>query len=72
MSTIVADRDIAIIADRGVAERLIAERKTRGWDRKDEVWSGTYIIMPDADIEHRFIVMQLGVAFSAVVNALRA
>ena len=30
MSTITADRDIAIIADRCVAERLIAERTSAG------------------------------------------
>jgi Uma2 family endonuclease len=57
-----------LIADAGVAERLIAERRARGWDRKDEVWDGVYIIMPDPNVEHQFIVMQLGVAFSELIK----
>ncbi len=58
----------ALIADPGVAERLIAERRARGWDRKDEVWDGVYIIMPDPNVEHQLLVMRLGVAFSAAIN----
>jgi Uma2 family endonuclease len=58
----------AIIADPRVEESVIAERRARGWDRKDEVWDGTYIIMPDPNIEHQEIVAQLTVVFSAVVR----
>ena len=58
----------ALIADPGVEERLIAERRARGWDRKDEVWNGIYIIMPDANVEHQELVGQLTVALSAVVH----
>jgi hypothetical protein len=43
----------ALIADPGVAERIIAERRARGWDREDEVWEGVYIVMPDPNVEHQ-------------------
>ena len=59
----------ALIADPGVAERIIAERRAQGRDRKDEVWEGVYIVMPDPNVEHQLIVMRLGVAFSAAINA---
>ena len=57
-----------LIADPVVEERLIAERRARGADRKDEVWDGVYIIMPDPNVEHQRLVMRLGVVFSEVVN----
>ena len=57
-----------LIADPGVEERLIAERRASGADRKDEVWDGVYIIMPDPNVEHQRLVMRLGVVFSEVVN----
>jgi Uma2 family endonuclease len=57
-----------LIADPEVEERLIAERRARGADRKDEVWDGVYIIMPDPNVEHQRLVMRLGVVFSEVVN----
>jgi Uma2 family endonuclease len=57
-----------LIADPGVEERLIAERRATGADRKDEVWDGVYIIMPDPNVEHQRLVMRLGVVFCEVVN----
>ena len=57
-----------LIADPGVEQRLIAERRAMGADRKDEVWDGVYIIMPDPNVEHQRLVMRLGVVFSEVVN----
>ena len=57
-----------LIADPGVEQRLIAERRARGADRKDEVWDGVYIVMPDPNVEHQRLVMRLGVVFSEVVN----
>ncbi len=57
-----------LIADPGVEQRLIAERRASGADRKDEVWDGVYIIMPDPNVEHQRLVMRLGVVFSDVVN----
>ena len=58
----------AIIADPCVEERIIAERRARGWDRQDEVWNGTYIIMPDSNIEHQEIISSLVEAFRDVVR----
>jgi Uma2 family endonuclease len=57
-----------LIADPGVEERLIAERRAKGADRKDEVWEGVYIVMPDPNVEHQRLVMRLGVVFCEVVN----
>ena len=57
-----------LIADSDVAEQVIAERQARGWDRKDEVWDGVYIIMPDPNLEHQEIVGLLTAAFIAVVQ----
>jgi Uma2 family endonuclease len=57
-----------LIADPEVEERLIAERRATGADRKDEVWDGVYVIMPDPNVEHQRLVMRLGVVFSEVVN----
>jgi Uma2 family endonuclease len=59
----------AIIADPCVEERIITERRARGWDRQDEVWDGVYIIMPDPNVDHQRLVMRLGVAFSEAINA---
>jgi Uma2 family endonuclease len=59
----------ALIADPGVEQRIIAERRARGWDRKDEVWDGVYIIMPDPNVEHQLLVGRLTVAFSMVIDA---
>ncbi len=58
----------ALIADPRVAEHIIAERRARGLDRKDEVWEGVYIIMPDPNVEHQRLVMRLGFVFCQVVN----
>ncbi len=57
-----------LIADPRVQCQVIAERKAKGWDRKDEVWEGTYIIMPDPNIEHQEIVSNLVGAFRDVVH----
>jgi hypothetical protein len=46
----------ALIADPGFAERIIAERRARGRDRKDEVWEGVYVIMPDPNVDHQLLV----------------
>ena len=57
-----------LIADPRVECEVIAERKAKGWDRQDEVWEGTYIIMPDPNLEHREIVGLLTAAFIAIVQ----
>src|SRR5262249_39941568 len=57
-----------LIADSGVAEEVIAERQANGRDRKDEVWDGVYIIMPDPNVEHQEIVAILTTAFVTVVQ----
>jgi len=59
----------ALIADPELAERIIAERRAKGWDRKDEVWDGMYIIMAPKDIEHQQLVGELMVAIYEVIDA---
>ena len=44
------------------------QHRATGADRKDEVWDGVYVIMPDPNVEHQRLVMRLGVVFSEVVN----
>lgn len=39
------------------------ERQARGIDRYDEVWDGTYVIVPPPDNEHQNVLAQLCVAF---------
>jgi Uma2 family endonuclease len=57
-----------LIADSEVAEQVIAERRAKGWDRKDEVWDGVYIITPGPNVEHQEIVSNLVGAFRDVVH----
>jgi Uma2 family endonuclease len=45
----------AVIADPRLEDRLIADRRAQGLDRWDEVWDGTYMIMPLPNDEHQEI-----------------
>ena len=58
----------ALITDRLLEERLIAERQASGADRFDEVWDGVYVMSPMADMEHQRIATQL---VSALVQAMQ-
>ena len=42
-----------IVTDPREKERLIAERRSAGGDRFDEVWEGDYVMAPIADDEHQ-------------------
>jgi Uma2 family endonuclease len=64
-----------IIADPQLQDDLIAERRASGMDRWDEVWEGTYIIMPLPNTEpqliggrlHTILDMTLGMSGQATV-----
>jgi Uma2 family endonuclease len=49
----------AVIADPALSDQIIGQRRARGIDRWDEVWEGTYIIMPFPNDEHQEIVGRL-------------
>lgn len=57
-----------VILDRHLAQSLIAERKTLGHDRFDEVWEGVYMMAPAPNDEHSLIVMRLSHFFDDVVG----
>ena len=47
------------IADEQVAAELIEARQAYGQDRQDEVWEGTYVIMPLGNEEHQGVATRL-------------
>jgi Uma2 family endonuclease len=58
----------ALITDRALEERLIAERQASGADLRDEVWDGVYVMSPMANMEHQRLATQF---VSALVLAMR-
>ena len=48
-----------VVADPYVERDLIADRRSKGLDRYDEVWEGVYVIMPLPDDEHQAIGTRL-------------
>jgi Uma2 family endonuclease len=38
---------------------IIRDRKQRGADHLDEVWNGTYVMSPEADLTHQFLAKRL-------------
>lgn len=59
---------VMFVQEPRVAERLIAERRAKGLDRHDEVWDGSYVIMPDPNNEHQELVMRLGTILTMVLD----
>ena len=58
------------VRDEVVSSDLIDRRKRLGQDRKDEVWDGVYVIMPDPTINHQRMVFELATIFNSVVRGL--
>ncbi len=50
-------------------QKLLRRRRVWGVDRRDEVWSGTYVMSPEADNEHQLLVTELA---AALIQALSA
>jgi hypothetical protein len=44
------------ILDPILCDQVIRERRERGLDRRDEVWDGVYVIMPEPNLERQTIV----------------
>jgi Uma2 family endonuclease len=58
----------AIIFDQSLVRRMIDERKARGIDRHDEIWDGTYVIMPPTDNTRQEMIGNFGAVFAALVR----
>lgn len=52
-----------LVIDRFVEDEIRAKRKASGGDRYDEVWEGTYVMAPLANLEHQDLVMRLSAIF---------
>lgn len=48
-----------LVIDRFVEDEIRAQRKASGGDRYDEVWEGTYVMAPLANLEHQHLAMRL-------------
>lgn len=58
----------AVILDKLLERRLIAERRKSGSDRFDEVWDGVYVMSPPADIEHFGVTNDLSTVLTLTVK----
>lgn len=59
---------VATILDRELQERLIAQRRSAGADRYDEVWEGVYVMSPMPNVEHQEFVGKWTFALTAAVQ----
>lgn len=57
-----------VVMDHSLAEQLRSERVAAGSDRWDEVWEGTYMMVPLPNIEHQEIVNRLALIFQDTVG----
>lgn len=48
-----------LVIDRFVEDEIRAKRKASGGDRYDEVWEGTYVMAPLANLEHQQVATRL-------------
>lgn len=57
-----------LVTDPSLEERLILERQRTGADRYDEVWEGTYVMSPIANVAHQEIATGLASVFQGIVG----
>src|SRR4051812_20090672 len=57
-----------LVLDRYEEDRMIRERRASGNDRYDEVWDGTYVMSPLADVEHQQLSFKLAWVFQNIVG----
>lgn len=57
-----------LLTNRDKVRRIIHRRRRLGLDRKDEVWNGRYIIMPDPDNVHQDLVGSLLTVLRIVIS----
>ncbi len=58
-----AKPEVGMILDEDVLDAIIADRQANGIDRRDEVWDGVYMIMPQFNDTHQEIVAELLITF---------
>ena len=49
-------------------DSLIADRRRRGLDTHDEVWDGSYVVMPNPDMDHQRLATRLSGVFPTLVD----
>ena len=57
-----------LLTQRDKIRRVIRRRRRLGLDRKDEVWNGRYIVMPDPDNVHQDLVGALLTVLRIVIS----
>ena len=57
-----------LLTSRDQVRRIVQRRRRLGLDRKDEVWNGKYIIMPDPDNVHQEFVAELIFILTLVIK----
>ncbi len=57
-----------LLTNRDKVRRIIHHRRRLGLDRKDEVWNGRYVIMPDPDNVHQDLVGSLLTVLRIVIS----
>ena len=57
-----------LLTQRDKIRRVIRRRRRLGLDRKDEVWNGRYIVMPDPDNTHQDLVGALLTVLRIVIS----
>jgi Uma2 family endonuclease len=57
-----------LVLDPGEQRLLIERRRDSGAERYDEVWDGTYVVMPTGDNDHQAIRGELGFIFELIVG----
>jgi Uma2 family endonuclease len=59
-----------LVLDPIARDTIISQRRASGGDRYDEVWEGTYVMSPLANLEHPRLVRRLTILFDKVVESL--
>jgi Uma2 family endonuclease len=57
-----------LVTDPSLSASLIADRRSRGADRFDEVWDGVYVMAPAPNDEHQSIATRLARIFVEVIE----
>jgi Uma2 family endonuclease len=57
-----------LIQDPDISDSLIAERRRKGLDLHDEVWEGVYVVMPNPNDTHQFLVNSFGIPMWEVIQ----
>jgi Uma2 family endonuclease len=59
-----------LVLDPVAQKDFLAQRRSTGADRYDEVWEGVYVMSPLPSLEHQRIVRRLTIVFDQIVESL--